>query len=212
MVDEDAPDSVIGIDTNADNFPDFFIDAYEASRPDATVDSAGGAEHRACSTPGVLPWASLSWDEAEAACTAAGKRLCTEAEWELACAGTGGDTYPYGSTYDPDGCNGNDFDQDCGVGADADQLLITGFVYGCPTPLASCEQTEWTALVANDSGTFDMAGNLKEWTATAVGTGARRIRGGAFDSAEQGMTCQFDFVSASEDFFFSNLGFRCCSN
>lgn len=212
ITDEGAPDSVVGIDNNADGMPDFFIDAYEASRPDATIDNVGGAEHRACSTPGVLPWTNTDYVEAETACVAAGKRLCTEAEWELACAGTAGDVYPYGNSYLPNACNGNDFDLDCGVGADEDEALATGFTYGCPTPLLSCEQTEWSVLTGNTSGTFDMSGNVKEWTSTVVGGSARRIRGGAYDSSSGGLTCDFDFVSASETFFFTNLGFRCCSN
>jgi formylglycine-generating enzyme required for sulfatase activity len=121
--------------------------------------------------------------------------------------------YPYGNNYVADACNGNDFDDDCGAGADVDEAMVTGFTYGCPTPLASCEQTEWVSMVVNTSGVFDMSGNLKEWTATQVGSPlVHRIRGGAYDSSPGGLTCDFDFVSASNDFYFTNLGFRCCSN
>jgi hypothetical protein len=39
--------------------------------------------------------------QAEAKCRAAGKRLCTEVEWEYACKGTTNREYPYGDDYDP---------------------------------------------------------------------------------------------------------------
>ena len=60
-------------------------------------------------------------------------------------------------------------------------------------------------------GAYDLSGNLKEWTSTQVST-AYKVRGGGFDSAAGGMTCQFDFVSMEPTFTFPNLGFRCCTN
>lgn len=204
--DEGAPDATIGIDRDGNGSIDYFIDAYEASRPDASGVSVGGAEHRSCSNQGALPWTNITWLEADLACARAGKRLCSADEWQFACEGTDGDVYPYGNTYDAFACNGNDFDQDCGVDGDADEALITGFAYGCPSPLATCEQPEF--------GTVDMSGNVKEWTgegAVNANESPYIIRGGANDSAPGGMTCQFDFVSADEGFYFANLGFRCCS-
>ena len=200
-LDNAAPDAEVRITRGGS---DFFIDVFEASRPDATDTSGGVLEHRSCSNSGVKPWASASFLEAELACASAGKRLCTEAEWQDACEGIANSTYPYGNAYDPEACNGNDNDADCSA-PDEDICLPTGTANGCPTPPAS------TACVSND-GAVDMSGNLKEWTGTEV-TGAPdfyRIRGGAFDTIEQGLTCQFDFVSGDEDFIFPNLGFRCC--
>ena len=59
--------------------PRYCIDRFEASGP-----ADGGAAE---STEGVLPWTAVHWADASAGCQAAGKRLCTAAEWELACAG-----------------------------------------------------------------------------------------------------------------------------
>ncbi len=63
------------------------IMAYEASRPDATGALPGSVESIGpCSKPGALPWTEVSYVEAQAQCATIGARLCTETEWEDACA------------------------------------------------------------------------------------------------------------------------------
>lgn len=202
LVDEDAEDDMQRV---VAGMLDFYIYTYEASRPDASIMSTGVAEHRACSNFGVMPWVSASWVEADAACVAAGKRLCTEEEWQAACEGLSASAFPYGNAYDPMACNGNDYDPDC-TGSDDDVSLPTGTAYGCPSPGSS--------MCASEFGVLDMSGNVKEWTATQVSAmpPSYRIRGGAYDNIGAGLTCQFDFVSATDDFYFENLGFRCCSD
>ncbi|RMH43476.1 MAG: hypothetical protein D6689_05020, partial [Deltaproteobacteria bacterium] len=200
--DEGAPDTMVHVTAGG---LDFWIDAYEASRPDATPSSSGSAEHRACSNPGVKPWRSVTWSQAAAACAAAGKRLCTEAEWQAACEGPSATAYPYGDAYAPNACNGDDYDPDCAP-PDDDVCLPSGTAYGCPPPASSA--------CVSAFGAFDLSGNVKEWTATQVSASpvAYRIRGGAYDSVASGLTCQFDFVSGSDTFSFPNLGFRCCAD
>lgn len=197
-VDDGAPDDMAYVSG-------YWIYKYEAARPDATTEDEGSLEHRACSRAQVLPWRNVTWDEAHAACLAAGKRLCTEEEWQLACEGPLAQSYPYGNAYLPLACNGADYDPDC-VEPDDDVCIPTGSVTGCPDePESSCE---------SPFGVMDMSGNLKEWTATEVAgsSPSYRIRGGAFDNIAFGLTCQFDFIAAEIGYWYGNLGFRCCAD
>ena len=66
-------------------------------------------QHRTCSKPNVLPWTRITFAAAQAACAAAGLRLCTGPEFTAACAGTSSNTYPYGMTYQGTISNGADF-------------------------------------------------------------------------------------------------------
>ncbi|MCB9538538.1 MAG: SUMF1/EgtB/PvdO family nonheme iron enzyme [Myxococcales bacterium] len=196
-VDEDAADAWIELDGVA-------IYAYEASRPGATADAAGvdprpddgvvtRVEARACSRPGVLPWADVTWAEADAACAAAGARLCTGAEWAAACGGPDAEAFPYGAAYAAGVCNDGARDADPTTPADDDAALPTGALAGC----------------ARD-GAFDLSGNLKEWVADGA-DGLRAVRGGGFESrVAGGLACgQVDDLKVP-DFRHPAVGFRCC--
>lgn len=202
IIDESAPDNLVDVKNGAGTTL-FHIYTYEASHPDATTTLAGVMTQRSCSNANVLPWVNVTHDQAAAACAAAGLRLCTSAEWQLACAGNTGLKYPYGNTYQPNACNGKDYDPDC-TPPDTDVTLPTGSSYGCPPPP--------TSACVSVFGAYDMSGNVQEWTSTQVSSGAYSVRGGASDSPSGGLTCQFNFVSFSHDFEYDNLGFRCCAD
>lgn len=197
VIDDGAPDSMVQIDDGLAGLPTFYIYRFEASKPDASAVSSGTATHRSCSNPDVMPWRLVSQVDAQAACAASGKRLCSKEEWQLACATTAGFLYPYGGTslqdYEPLTCNGRDYDPN------DDELL--------PTREADQCFADWGAA----GRVFDMSGNLKEWTSTLVDTDAYRVRGGSYDNVKQGLTCEFDFIAFDEAVEFPNLGFRCCS-
>jgi len=175
------------------------VDVFEASHPDATASVIGVATNRACSNPGVLPWRGATFAVATAACAAAGKRLCTAAEWRRACeGGSPATTFPYGDGFDDDACNAEAFDGVPG-GADDDVLLATGARPMC---------------VADD-GLFDLSGNLKEWTdeitgETGGGVDIAVLRGGAYDTPDLGATCAFRSSRAAVDTVLPTIGFRCC--
>src|SRR5690606_8520610 len=89
----------------------FCIDRYEATleeeEPDGSWVAAspyltvGDRVVRASVGPGRVPQGYISGDQAEAACEAAGKRLCTTDEWLEACRGPSDWTFPYGPTHQP---------------------------------------------------------------------------------------------------------------
>jgi hypothetical protein len=176
---------------------DLWIYTYEASRPDASKSDAGQSSARSCSNKGVLPWASISFASAKAACEAAGARLCTADEWLAACEGSAHLAYPYGESYEADTCNGADHD------IAKDKGLQNG---GVPTG----NRKDCTS----EAGALDLAGNVKEWTDDARGdvdgTPFDVVRGGSYESPALGLTCQTELSQAIETTALPSLGFRCC--
>lgn len=113
---------------------DFYIDAYEASRANATELTAGTGTSLACNYRNTVPWTNVTYADARNACLDAGKRLCTRAEWQTAC----GTYFPYGEQYAPGTCH---------VATDDLEPDITGRSAGCKT----------------SSGIYDLSGNVAEW-------------------------------------------------
>lgn len=99
-------------------------------------------------------------------------------------------------TEQPTTCNTDAFDTTPG-GTDQDEILATG-----SRPQCFADQTG-----ANDG--FDLTGNVKEWTAERA-PNINPLRGGASNNETTGATCQINFTVADDDFFFPNVGFRCC--
>lgn len=112
---------------------DFLIDAFEASRSNATAATSGTGITLACNYQNTVPWYNITYTDARNACLDAGKRLCTKEEWMAACR----QTYPYGDSYKSGTCNDTS-----GVESD-----VTGGHTGCKT----------------STGIYDMSGNVSEW-------------------------------------------------
>jgi hypothetical protein len=208
-VDEEMVDSMVLVTDSSGTIPSFFIDAFEASRPDADLDDPGVSNSYACSNPGALPWRNLTRPEAEAACAARGKRLCREEEWQHACEAGVGNKFPYGNTYDPLACNGADYDFDCTPPNNNETVLPTGFDYGCPPVADSCT-ADWGAAGL----VYDLSGNVKEWTGdeTFTGSGLYRVRGGSFQNVSISLTCQHSFIEFDDTVRLPSIGFRCCQD
>jgi len=150
-------------DCDEDEFPadpDLFVSTFAIDRTAVTTaDYAACVGAGGCTTAGtgaVLcnwgraehedhPINCVTWFQAEAYCTWAGKRLLTQAEWEKAARGTDGRLYPWG-----------DDDPSCDLA-----VIANGDGPGCGTgetwPVGS------KPAGASPYGVFDAAGNTSAW-------------------------------------------------
>jgi formylglycine-generating enzyme required for sulfatase activity len=191
----------------------YCVDRYEASveHHSPYQVAAPGVLQRARSRRGVVPQAHFSQVEAQAACAAAGKRLCTDDEWVTACRGSRHTRYPYGGEHRDGYCNdrgvsplrvlhGADESSDT-FGIDAMNDTRLNQVPG------SVARTGQFARCRNGYGLYDMVGNLHEWTADAAGT----FRGGYYlDTSINGAGCDYVTKAHSVAYHDYSVGFRCC--
>ena len=148
-----------------------------------------------------FPVTSVSWESANAFARWAGKRLPTEAEWEVAARGKEARPYPFGDT------------------------MISGRIHCKESagqgPAASSQfPTDKTPL-----GVFGLAGNVREWTADLYflpGKGGRArtlkeprpgaigiSRGGSFRDPASACTSTFRWAYPIFGTELPHLGFRC---
>jgi hypothetical protein len=193
----------------------FCIDRYEASRSDATADSAGNDETVAASRAGVIPWmvspmTDAAYEVFRTACAAAGKRLCRVDEWTAACTGPDENPYVYGTLFDREACNCVDTFcddwctqngislEDCSLGENCGYDL--GWIFH-EVPTGTFPRC------TNAYGTFDINGNAWEIVESPTAASGYEIRGGAFNcsGAETRVSCSGYATWA--DLY---AGFRCC--
>ena len=173
----------------------FWIDRYEV-----TNERYGSTGCEDESSQPDQPRNCVNWLAAHDFCARRGARLPTEAEWEYAARGPDGLIFPWG----------NDFV--------ADNLVFRGNVGRRTLPVGSSPGgVSWV-------GTYDLSGNVWEWTGTLYRDypysatdgredtsdtdSARVLRGGSFHDSEFNLRAA-DRGDANPANGFDRLGFRC---
>jgi len=194
-----------------------------------------GVTYEARSEPGALPQAYVSRIDSQAACVNAGKRLCSRKEWQRACKGALGTTYPYGQRRQPGRCN-TEKPHLVTIRFGADPGRWTYANFNDPTlgqePGFLARSGEHTGCVG-DAGVYDLVGNLHEWvsdTATAAFRAQLDSEGvsrafqywspgngvfmGGFQSTqgELGPGCNFTTIAHEPSYHDYSTGFRCCAD
>jgi formylglycine-generating enzyme len=172
---------------------------------------------KAVAKAGVIPQGYISKNEAEAACKAARKRLCTGDEWQFACRGKKPTTFPYGDERKEGYCN----DSGRAPLATLNPGLIGDAIYSSSEALNDPRINKAPNTVAktgefskckNGFGVFDMVGNLHEWTADVNG-GHGTFRGGYYqDTHLNGDGCKYKTVAHDVSYHDYSTGFRCCAD
>ena len=148
--------------------------------------------------------------QAQVKCAAAGKRMCTESEWTLACEGPEMKPFPYGFVRDAAKCNGDH---------DWDEPNMKKVAKRDPTELARLWQGVPSGSQPNcisDFGGADLPANADEVVASETRTADFR---GKFDSIHTGgpwyrgvrNQCRPKVYTHNEEFYYYFLGFRCCA-
>jgi hypothetical protein len=159
---------------------------------------------------GVQPSGYLTGLVADAACAAAGKRLCSLDELTTACRGEDDTQFPYGDTYEEGTCNVFRDDHPAAIlhgnasvghldprlnrvrGKGGPLLRLTGATPRC--------RSRWGA-----DAVYDLVGNLDEWVDDEDGAFA-----GGFYSRSTRAGCDAVITSHPKNYLDYSTGVRCC--
>jgi formylglycine-generating enzyme required for sulfatase activity len=196
---------------------DVCVDKYEAAIEGhdyaESLDGIDAGAMRATPARGLRPQVNVSEFQAEAACRASSKRLCTLADWTAACRGPAKTIYPYGNEYDPTACN---------TGRSSPIRAVFGTQGGraddprlAKVPGGSEAGGAFPRCVSA-YGVFDMHGNVAEWVSDSSRAGDDRFGmflGGFFaESSENGAGCEYKTTAHFKEYHDYSVGFRCCKD
>jgi formylglycine-generating enzyme required for sulfatase activity len=194
-----------------------------------------GVAYEARSEAGAFPQAYINRLESQAACAGAGKRLCTMAEWQRACRGSRGTTYPYGDRAEAGRCNmEKPHLLTLRLGPDPRRWRYQDF----NDPALDQEPGFLSRAGAHpacvsEEGVSDLVGNVHEWVSDTVdgalmgrlaaegvwrnyqpwARGNGVFMGGFFSTrVEHGPGCRFTTVAHEPRYHDYTTGFRCCAD
>ena len=156
---------------------------------------------------GDKPVVMKSWTDAQELCKAAGKRLCGDSEWTLACEGKHRWAYPYGNTRDSKACN-----------IDRALPAVDQFALADPRRAAAEAARLWQGEPSGSRprcissyGVADMTGNVDEWVVNESGKPFKSgLKGGYWGPVRA--RCRPMTTTHGETFPFYQTGFRCCAD
>ena len=180
---------------------------------------------------GALPLVMYTLVESEAWCSQREKRLCFDDEWLSACEGSAGTDYPYGEAHEPGVCNDEEIWRTYSQSSlslwpssasspDIDSLDAL-LAAASASSEAAAQHVAWLYQAeasgsntgcTNETGVFDLTGNVEEWTLRRDG-GTTSFTGnlkGRYWSETR--TCGSNLTSHGDTFRFYEIGFRCCQD
>jgi hypothetical protein len=157
---------------------------------------------------GEYPVIMVNWNEAGAHCADQGKRLCTEDEWTFACEGEMARPYANGFARDRTACvidhPWRPVDFEVFVARTGPRIVRE------LDDLWQGEPTGSRLRCRSPFGAYDMTGNVDEWTVTTHPEGLRSILKGGYWGPVHAR-CRTSTRVHNEDFYFYQIGFRCCA-
>jgi formylglycine-generating enzyme required for sulfatase activity len=165
---------------------------------------------KAVSVRDTVPAGYLNGYLAEEACKNAGKRLCNEEEWVVACRGERNLNFPYGDQFEPDRCNVNNGRHPARIlhghaGKGHLDPRLNAFAYDGQPLLHATGRSPDCVSRWGDDGAWDMVGNIDEWVDDADGTFV-----GGFYARNTQAGCAARITVHPRAYFDYSLGVRCC--
>ncbi len=149
--------------------------------------------------PGQQPMRNVDYLHAEQLCKSAGKRLCTESEWEFACRCPENLTYQFDNEW---------------------SSAVTQIRKKCNVHLDVGEKKRpWANTPSQCAGKwpiYNLTGNMWEWIAYEKSVYLRALKGGSYlHGGEKNTKCAHELLILKTQLPYidlSSVGFRCCEN